>query len=103
MKTLKKLHLRSVSQFLSDQEMRHVVGGDTYSNGYVVNGGSGTYNDPYQLPAVVITVPPKIAACLGLKEGERCEWADERGVSQYGYCKSYAPDYTKHCSDCVFC
>jgi len=41
MKVLKKIHLKSVSEFLSDQEMKSVVGGVTYSGGYVINGGSG--------------------------------------------------------------
>lgn len=43
MRTLKKIHLKSVSEFLSDQEMKSVVGGVTYSNGYVINGDSITY------------------------------------------------------------
>jgi len=33
MKTLKKIHLKSVSEFLSDQEMKLVVGGG-YKSGY---------------------------------------------------------------------
>jgi natural product precursor len=46
-KTLKKIHLKSVSNFLSEREMKSVIGGEGY-------GGSGTYDDPYQLPEVVI-------------------------------------------------
>jgi natural product precursor len=45
MKKLKKIHLKSVLSFLSEGELKSVVGG--YD-------GSGTYDDPYKLPEVVI-------------------------------------------------
>jgi len=95
MKTLKKIHLKSVSEFLSDKEMKVVAGG-------AIVYGDGTDDGPFQLGEVVITGDLKIVACVGSKEGERCEWADSRGVSQYGYCKSYFPDYVLHCSDLAF-
>ena len=93
MKTLKKIHLKSVSEYLSNREMRLVVGG--YD-------GSGSYDDPFELPEVVIYGNPKIVSCVGAKEGDRCEWADDRGVSKYGYCKAYYPGYVLHCSDLAF-
>lgn len=42
MKTLKKLHLRSVSESLSDKEMKLVVGGAVYV-GYGSGGTCGAY------------------------------------------------------------
>jgi len=56
MKTLKKIHLKSVSEFLSDRDMKLVVGGG--DNGVTVYGGDGTYEDPFQLGELTVTACP---------------------------------------------
>ena len=81
MKALKRISMRSVSEVLSDKEMRLYVGG------YV--DGSGTYDDPYQLPEVVVTgygtdCGLQYGGCTGTsaKEGDPCDyvWTNGDGV-----------------------
>jgi natural product precursor len=83
MKKLSKISLKTVSARLSDAEMRSVVGGDDYP-------GSGTYDDPYQLPEVTVTAPcppdtRKDTACSGKKEWDPCDWIYNCN-KYYGYC-----------------
>ncbi len=68
MKQLKKLKLKDFSE-MSDAEMKFVVGGS--------GGGSGTKDEPYQLPEVVISSCPsgpgsKILDCMGKPRGADC-------------------------------
>ena len=88
MKVLKRITLKSVSEYLSDKEMRNVVGGDY--------GGSGTYDDPYQLPEVVIkgdpcdSLPscgdPGKQYCMGKRCGESCT---DTTTGRTGTCKAW--------------
>jgi len=71
---MKKINL------LSRAEMKKVMGGNVAPG----DGGPG----------------PKVIACEGKKEGDPCSWPYNGGTST-GYCRSYAPDYTRHCSNLI--
>jgi len=107
MKTLKKLHLRNVSEFLSNKEMRLVVGGyednEYFRNPLCINCQDDEYCDWYFLRCMPKpTSTPKIDACAGSKEGDPCSFIDEGGVRRYGRCTGrLAPSYSMHCSDLI--
>jgi len=100
MKTLKKICLNNISMSLSDTEMKNVVGG--------YDGGSGTYDDPYQLPEVVVGAPcitPKICACFGKLVGDYCafKWTNN-GVEliSSGSCRYRAFNTSLYCVDTYY-
>jgi len=119
MKTIEKICVRNVLEILSGQEMKLYIGGydngygDGYGDGYGAGGCKPLSSFPpccddeqydwWLLSCVKKpTSTPKIDACDGLKENDRCVWLIN-GVSQYGYCKAFFPGYVLHCSDCAFC
>jgi natural product precursor len=95
MKRLSKIRLSTVEDKLSDAEMRSVIGGYGY-------GGSGTENDPYQLPEIIVTpcsTTSKTTACMDRSLGSPCCWTYE-GKVYTGHCSGYALyGQPLHCSD----
>lgn len=80
---MKKLKLSNfeLTEILSREELKKIVGGD-YGSGSN-SSGSGS---------------PKVVACQGKKEGEGCSFI-YNGQDSLGKCRAYAPDYTLHCSN----
>ena len=79
----KKIRYRSAFEVLTRKEMQQQFGG--YE-------GSGTYEDPYQLPEVVITpcsghADNAIDPCKGANWGEDCEFCWEK-VHYSGRCRN---------------
>lgn len=73
---MKRIRARSVSEVLSDNEKRRIVGG--YD-------GSGTYDDPYVLPEVVVKSCLKYGKCDNKSEGDLCDYLYTPPNSSYTY------------------
>jgi hypothetical protein len=84
-----KISLKTVADKMSGKQMRMIKGG--YS------GGSGTYDDPYQLAEVVIDGNSKTQACAGASRCDICHYVYNKKVV-YGRCSSVFGQ-PLHCSD----
>jgi hypothetical protein len=96
MNSVEKIVFRKDVKVLSEREMQQAVGG--YE-------GSGTYEDPYQLPEVVISlcIGPsgpncKIIACEGISIGETCSFCYNNRKYK-GKCAKDAFWGKKYCCD----
>ena len=88
MKVLKKIRLSTVEDKLSDTEMKMVVGGYSYP-------GSGTEDDPYQLPGVTVTCGQSGGQCW------RCELVFNGAYSQQ--CRRFTGNSIDYCSASIAC
>ncbi len=93
MKQLKKLKLKDFSE-MTDSEMKFVVGGS--------GGGSGTKDNPFQLPEVEIFPSGsgcKKTVCSSMKEGDKCSIMYEGKVYDGQCIKDQFNDGELYCSD----
>ncbi|MDR0542744.1 MAG: hypothetical protein LBH19_11130 [Dysgonamonadaceae bacterium] len=86
---MKTINLRGITNPLSEEELKKVKGGmdqpKVMPDHQEVDGGGGG------------TVSPKIEACKGLKENDRCAYEDENKVFRRGRCLTLLGP--RHCSD----
>lgn len=83
---MKKLKLNKVdfagAEVLTRNQLKKVMGGDMNETG-----DGDEYGES-----------PKVAACKDKSEGAACSFL-YNGSTSTGYCRSYAPNYVRHCSN----
>ncbi|MCL2650911.1 MAG: TIGR04149 family rSAM-modified RiPP [Candidatus Azobacteroides sp.] len=92
MKTLKKIHLKSVSEFLSDKEMKLVVGGEDLLDGVPYDVGFGRTPEEQKECDALLPCGTTNKPCDGIACGEWCDGG-------LGVCRSW-PSGTSVCKVC---
>jgi len=100
MKKLDKITLKTLSDILSDGEMKMIFGGYDYDDGGY-GGGSGYDDGGYDSefgPKKREGEGPKIVACKGKKSCDVCYFTTDYGDISSGHCLSFMAG-PLHCSD----
>lgn len=86
-------------KLLSRAEMKSLAGGESCPAGYIeCEDGTCIIPEESSCGSGGGVAGPKVKACEGKNEGDACSFM-YNGAPSTGFCRSYAPNYIRHCSN----